>query len=93
MKSIIFLALIATMLTNVKSQTLEQRFTEWVKRFQIRVDNEDHRMSMLKNWIQNDKYIDEVKNSISMLEPKKKDETEVVLEDDKNNFIKKIKCC
>ena len=60
MKSIIFLALIATMLTNVKSQTLEQRFTEWVEHFQIRVDNEDHRVSMLKNWIQNDKYIDEV---------------------------------
>ena len=40
-----------------------------------------------------DKLFDEVKNSISMLEPKKKDETKVLLEDDKNNFIKKIKCC
>ena len=59
MKSIIFLALMAVMLTTVKSQNLEERFTEWIRKFEIRVENEDHRMHMLRNWIQNDKYIDD----------------------------------
>ena len=31
MKSIIFLALMAVMLTTVKSETFEERFNEWVK--------------------------------------------------------------
>lgn len=59
MKSIIFLALMAVMLRTVKSENLEQRFTEWIKQFEIRVENEDHRMHMFRNWMQNDKYIDE----------------------------------
>lgn len=59
MKSIIFLALMAVMLRTVKSKNLEERFTEWVKRFEIRVENDEHRTHMFRNWMQNDEYIDE----------------------------------
>ena len=60
MKSIIFLALMAVMLRTVKSKNLEERFTEWVKRFEIRVENDEHRTHMFRNWMQNDEYIEDI---------------------------------
>ena len=58
MNSIIFLVVAVASLTTVASETLTQRFSEWVKKFEIRVENEDHRKHLLENWMENDKYID-----------------------------------
>jgi C1A family cysteine protease len=58
MNSIIFLVVALVSLTTVSSETLTQHFSEWVKKFEIHVENEDHRKHLLENWMENDKYID-----------------------------------
>ena len=58
MNSIFFLVTALAFLTTVVSNTLPHRFDEWLKKFEIRIDNEDHRKYLLTNWIENDKYID-----------------------------------
>ena len=41
------------------STPLVERFENWVKEFHIVVRNNEHHQSMLKNWIENDKVIEE----------------------------------
>ena len=57
MNSIIFLVVTLAMLTTGTSQTLKTRFTEWVEKFEIKIESESMHQRVFNNWIENDKYI------------------------------------
>ena len=58
MVSIIFLVVALATVTVGTSQNLKTRFTEWVEKFEMKMENEEIRQRVYNNWIENDKYID-----------------------------------
>ena len=58
MVSIIFLVVALAAVTLGTSQNLKTRFTEWVEKFEMKMESEEIRQRVYNNWIENDKYID-----------------------------------
>ena len=58
MISAIFLVTALVSVYSVSSLSANDRFAEWLKIFEIKIENNDHREHVFLNWLENDKHID-----------------------------------
>ena len=52
--------LVALALPVANSHIFDGRFEEWLQKFSIGVSDDSHREHLFKNWLENDKYIEEI---------------------------------
>jgi len=57
MVSAIFLVTTLASVCYVTSHSVHDKFSEWMKKFEIQVENDAHRDHLFSNWLENDKYI------------------------------------
>ena len=60
MVSAIFLVTALVSVCSVASYSANDKFAEWMKNFEIKIENDAHRDHVFSNWLENDKYIQTV---------------------------------
>ena len=52
--------LVALALPLTRAHIFDGRFSDWVQKFSIRVSDDNHREHLFSNWLENEKYIEEM---------------------------------
>ena len=63
MVSTMFVLSASLLLLSVSGNDLQDRFRNWLSDFKVRVENDDHRDHLFKNWMENDKHIELVNSN------------------------------